>query len=429
MIKRLTTLTSFLVLQTLIVSAPVLAQDGIVAAQRVYIVSTALEPELEAVAARVGSAARAALRQVEGVAWQDADQRYLGYEPSLIVSLARARTLLEEGRSAYLELELGTAIEKLAAAIELFDEAQAALEDESDLGQALLYLGASQEFDGQTRPARRTFARLHRQMPHIVPDPGEFPPAVINRYESVAPRRTNGSIHVESDPSGAIAYVDFVPRGLTGLTAEGLAPGEHTVRLTRPGATPYVEQVDVGRGLSEVAAFLADAEGNEGLADVVQNITGHELEVGDGAVEELAQRLDLDKIGVIRVSYGDSEDSVNLELVIFDVASGRRVLRGEVESPRSLGALEPVVQRSVRAAVETSIRPRVVGEDDENIIGTVSLDQPDDEVEDGSPFYTKWWFWTAVGVVVVAGTVTAIVLTRDESTLGQRPNGEVVLEW
>lgn len=418
-------------LQTLFVSAPALAQEsGIVAAQRVYIVSTALEPELEAVAARVGSAARAALRQVEGVAWQDADQRYLGYEPSMVVSLARARTLLEEGRSAYLELELSVAIERLEAAITLFDEAQAALEDESDLGQALLYLGASQEFDGQTRTARRTFERLHRQMPHIVPDPAEFPPAVIERYESATPRRTSGAIHVESDPSGAIAYVDFVPRGLTGLTAEGLAPGEHTVRLTRPGATPYVEQVEVGRNLAEVAAFLMDAEGNEGLAEVVQNITGHELEVGDGAVAELGQRLDLDKIGVIRVSYGDSEDSVNLELVLFDVSSGRRVLRGEVEAPRGLGELEPVVQRSVRAAVETVIRPRVVGEDDEDIIGNgFTLNDDPEVVEQNDPIYKQWWFWTAIGVVVVAGAVTAIVLTREEQNLGQRPNGEIVLEW
>lgn len=429
--NRLTPLLCFLVFQALFVSMPALAQEsGIVASQRVYIVSTALEPELEAVAARVGSAARAALRQVEGAAWQDADQRYLGYEPRMVASLARARTLLEEGRSAYLELELGTAIEKLEEAIDLFDEAQAALEDESDLGQALLYLGASQEFDGRTRTARRTFERLHRQMPHIVPDPAEFPPAVVDRYESAAPRRTNGAIHVESDPSGAIAYVDFVPRGLTGLTVERLAPGEHTVRLTRPGATPYVEQVDVGRDLAEVAAFLTDAEGNEGLADVVQNITGHELEVGDGAVAELGQRLDLDKIGVIRVSYGDSQDSVNLELVLFDVSTGRRVLRGEVESPRALGELEPVVQRSVRSAVETALRPRVVGEDDENIIGGgFELNEDPEVVEQRTPIYKQWWFWTAIGVVVVAGTVTAIALSGGDDNLGQRPNGEVVLEW
>ena len=26
-----------------------------------------------------------------------------------------------------------------------------------------------------------------------------------------------------------------------------------------------------------------------------------------------------------------------------------------------------------------------------------------------TPFYEKWWFWTAVGAVVVAGTVGAVV--------------------
>jgi tetratricopeptide (TPR) repeat protein len=44
-----------------------------------------------------------------------------------------------------------------------------------------------------------------------------------------------------------------------------------------------------------------------------------------------------------------------------------------------------------------------------------------------SPMYEKWWFWTGVGAVVVAGTVTAIALTSSgggtanpSSTLGAR---------
>ena len=404
------------------------AQD-IVARQRIYIVSSAVEPELEAVAARVGSAARAALRSVDEADWQEADQRFLGYDPSLIDTIANARSLLDQGRDAYLNLELQQAIVHLTASVQAFDEAQAALEDENDLGSALLYLGASQEFDGQSRAARETFARLHRQMPHIQPSASEFPPEVIQRYESARPRRTDGALHVESDPTGAIAYVDFVPRGLTGLTIENLARGEHTVRLTRPGATPYVEQVDVGRSQAEVAAFLMDAEGNEGLAEIVQSIAGHELEVGDGAIGELGQRLELDKIGVIQVSYGDSSDVVKLELAIFDVQSGRRELRGEVQSPRGLGELEPVVQRSVRQAVEAAIRPRIQGEDDEDIIGFQRNEQPV-VIENEDPLYKKWWLWTAVGVVVVAGVVTTVALTvggGDE--LGQRPGGEVVLEW
>jgi hypothetical protein len=47
----------------------------------------------------------------------------------------------------------------------------------------------------------------------------------------------------------------------------------------------------------------------------------------------------------------------------------------------------------------------------------------------GQPIYTRWWFWTGVGAVVAAGTVTAIVLATRGSknnvpgdlSLGSRP--------
>ena len=407
------------------------APTGPVARQRVYVVSHALEPELEAVAARAGSAARAALREVAAADWAAADQRFLGYDDAALQHITEARRLYAEGSQAYLDLQLDNAIQLLGQAVEEFDASQAALEDESGLGTALLYLGASYVFSGNTRVGRRIFERLHRQMPHIKPDPNEFPPEVVEQYERTTPRRTDGAIHVMSDPTGAIAYVDFVPRGLTPLTVTDLAPGEHTVRLTRPGATPYIEQVDVGRDQSEVQAFLIDAEGNEGMAEMVAGITGHELEVGDGPIQQVGQLLDLDKIGVIRVSYGDSRDQVKLEMVIFDVASGRRMLRGEVQAPRALGELEPVVQRAVQAGVQNVLAPRV-GDDDEQIIGSdgqlVSAD-PDEE-DEGDPLWKKWWLWAAVGgALVVGAVVTAVVLTRDDNELGQSPNGQIVIEF
>jgi hypothetical protein len=50
------------------------------------------------------------------------------------------------------------------------------------------------------------------------------------------------------------------------------------------------------------------------------------------------------------------------------------------------------------------------------------------EVQESSPFYKTWWFWTGVGAVVVAGTVTAIVLSSrgggtdiPATTLGSKP--------
>jgi hypothetical protein len=36
----------------------------------------------------------------------------------------------------------------------------------------------------------------------------------------------------------------------------------------------------------------------------------------------------------------------------------------------------------------------------------------DQDKSESPRFYKTWWFWTGVGAVVVAGTVTAILLAR-----------------
>jgi hypothetical protein len=51
---------------------------------------------------------------------------------------------------------------------------------------------------------------------------------------------------------------------------------------------------------------------------------------------------------------------------------------------------------------------------------------PAGEVQGSAPIFTTWWFWTGVGAVVVAGTVTAVALSsgggtkNPGSTLGSR---------
>lgn len=395
--------------------------------QRVYIVADAIDPELEAVAQRAAAAARASLRSVPDADWVAADQRFLGYGEAALANLERARTLLEEGRAAYLDLNLEQAIASLEESVTLFDSAVGGLEDPTDLGNALLFLGASQSFNGDNRGAQRTFSRLHIQMPYIVPDEQTFPPDVISRYEQSRPRRTDSSIVVESDPPGATVYVDFIARGVTPMTVTDLARGDHIVRVTRPGAIPYVEPVTTGRRASTVNAFLMDAEGNEGLADVVAGITGQGLESADGPVQEVGQMLELDKIAVLRVSYGDSQDNVRIEMVIFDVHSGRRLLRGEVQAPREINGLASAVQSAVSASMERVLRPVVV-EDNESPIETQA--PVEEEEDEGGAITQKWWFWAAVGGVVVVGAAVGIALAaggRDE--LGTEQGGQVVLEF
>jgi hypothetical protein len=41
-----------------------------------------------------------------------------------------------------------------------------------------------------------------------------------------------------------------------------------------------------------------------------------------------------------------------------------------------------------------------------------SVPMPAEQTSIDQPIYKKWWFWTGVGVVVIAGTVTALLLTH-----------------
>jgi hypothetical protein len=366
------------------------------------------------------------------------DQAFLGYDQFMVERLQRARERLDEGRQAYLNLELPTAIGALSGAVEDFDSAAPALEDATELGEALLFLGASQVFDGKARDARRTFERLHVQMPYLDPDPNLFNPDVLAEYERARPRREgSGQIVVESEPTGAIVYVDYVARGRTPVTIGDLHDGRHAVRVTRPGATPFVQEVTIRRGGTEqVTAYLEDNEATPGLADSILALREHSLErIDEGdALSRVAQALELDKLGVIQVSPGDGDDQVRLRFVMFDVANGSPspALVGPV--PTAFGRLEAGVQQLVSQGLRASLTPNQQGEDDERIPargggngGGFTQRGPGRSPE----IWEEWWFWAAVGAVVVGGVVLGVVLATQGGgqDLGADPGGQIILEF
>ena len=56
--------------------------------------------------------------------------------------------------------------------------------------------------------------------------------------------------------------------------------------------------------------------------------------------------------------------------------------------------------------------------DPSSVESTTTLTSPlaPEPTSAAQPIYKKWWFWTGVGAVVVAGTVTALLLTRQSSS-------------
>ncbi len=406
---------------------------------RVYVIATPLEEGLEAVAQRAGSAARATLRRIDGVEWQEADRLFLGYDESAMPTLERARAHLEAGRSAYLNLELSQAITELSESVADFDNAAAALEDPNDLGEALLFLGASLAFEGRNREATQVFARLHVQMPHVRPDPNIFNPDVIARFEAARPRgAASSSIVVESDPPGAIAYVDFLARGVTPITVDGLFPGDHVVRVTRAGAVPAVQPVSVAARRSVTSsAMLVDEAAAQGLDEALDAVRSADVTSisADSPIHRVASILGVERIGVIRASAGESAGQVQLELVVFDVATGRRLVRGAGSAPVAVGELEPAVDRLVAGALEAAVRARSAElasaqRQQEEELPPV-LGQATQEPS-GPTVFEDPVFWAVVGGIVVAagvGVAIGVGVANQGPGLGHSPQGQVVFEF
>lgn len=402
---------------------------------RVYIVSVAMDDDVDAVATRAGSAARAALRTIEGVNWHGPDQLFLGYDDSALNVLERARERLAAGRQAYLNLELEQAIEQLQGAVADFDAAAAALEDPGDLGQALLFLGASHAFNMQRRQAIEVFRRLHTQMPHIRPDPDTFNPDVVQLYEQAAPPDTqspSGVISVDSNPQGAIVYVDFLARGRTPINIENLIAGDHVVRVSRPGATPFVETQRVRRGRASTSnAYLVDRDEMQDLSDALSRLREASVDrVTNGSpIQEIASMLDLSKIGVIRVSSA-GDGRATLELLLFDVQSGRRLVRGQGTVPTDTGVLEDGVQRLVAGAFEAALRPQQSA-DSEEIPAIETPNQNPQPVSHGEPaIYEEWWFWTIIGAVVVGAAIgIGVGVATQGPPLGNDRGGQVIFTF
>jgi hypothetical protein len=424
-----------LVFSTLTAASPLVATAQETPA---YVIAVPTDPSLDAVSGRVAAAARASLRRLDEADWQAADQLYLGYSQSMLDRLRRARTRLAEGRQAFLELELERAVGILEGAVEDFDAAVGALEDTADLAEALLYLGACEAFLERERDANRTFGRLHVQMPHVRPDPDVFSPDVIAAYERAEPRDSaspSGEISVASDPAGT-AFVDFVARGTTPVSVDGLMGGAHVVRVIRPGGAPFVHDVSLRRGVQEhVDAFLEPTELSEQLArlrnalvaDSLDELRAEELRP-DGPVAELASALSVDLLGVVRVGRADGADEVALELVVFDIRESSRRLRVTGSAPVAVGALEAAVQELVHQAMGAALQP---ASGDAVDLDGFDVEEPEPvETDEGGSVFGTWYFWAGVAAVVVAaGAVVTVLLLTDGQELGADPGGQVVLRF
>ena len=143
--------------------------------------------------------------------------------------------------------------------------------------------------------------------------------------------------------------------------------------------------------------------------------------------------LQVSKLGVIRVSSA-GEGRASLEMLLFDVDSGRRLVRAQGTVPTDAGTLEAGVQQLVSVSFERALRPTQAG-DTETIPAVVSSESQGPTTATpgggGPAVYEEWWFWTIIGAVVVAGVAVGVgvAVANQGPPLGNDPGGQVIFTF
>lgn len=338
--------------------------------------------------ARAGALAlklEAALRKA-GADVVDVEARY----PPPEVSGAEGEALTKEGREAYDNLDVDLAVEKLERAVKFYEENPATVKVEP-LAEIFVVLGASKLQDKKKKAeAKKDFVRALQTWPQVAPDPKLFGSDVQKAFADARKELggATGKLSVTSDPGGAQVTVQGQPLGQTPLDAPVDVPAGPTfVQLQRPGYAPFGAAVEVQPGqTAAVDAKLAGAPAWE------KNLAKAQALIGPGPFG--AEALPPEAKTVARDAGARylvlADVGADVQLQVWDTQDGQR-LREVSFGPTDDAGLEQAA-RQVQAWLT---RP-------------VVAEAPAGKPLALPPVLKKWWFWAAVGGVVVAGTVVGV---------------------
>lgn len=376
--------------------------------QDALVVAFAASSDLEPLSELVELAANRAL--AEDPAWrvEQARDRLAGGGEAGVSAWRDALVALEGARHAYRELELERALTQTFEALSLVDRYPADPLDVLSIAEAVFLLGATHSLLGHAEEADEAFAKVHVQFPWFVPDPSRFNPDILSRYRRVAPAahaRSCCELQITGGVAGTEIFVDFVSRGFVPVRLQEMSAGSHIVAARTPGGEPWRTAVSLSAATpvtvevpTQQASLVGSLHAQLGRA-VVNGADTTEL------VRRLAGLLEVSRLGVARLSLSPNADAVVVDLEVFDGSSGRALSDGHTVTrlwPRPVGQEVSVLVATTFGRQEVTAPSVGV-----NPAPSLGLGPPiSDPPTAGPAVYETWWFWTAVGAVVVAGAAT-----------------------
>lgn len=317
--------------------------------------------------------------------------------------------LVKEARQAYDDLDYEGAATKWNEALEFFQK-HPQLADAKVLADAHFFIGALAIQNGgksQLKKGQEEFTRALLHNPALTCDPQIYGAEVKKAFDKAlgdVSKKAQGTVTIDSSPPGALVTLKGAELGRTPLAEPPSLPvGRHLLLFSKEGFEPAGALADVSSSGTTVKPTLTAAPGYAEVRDAATAV------VGKGVGAKGALPAGAKKLGeVVKARFLVLSDGAVAE--VWDVESGNR-LTGLSMSSEELATTAKKIGGFIA-------KPGAVA------VADAEVSSSGEEPSAGGPVYTKWWFWTAVGVVAV-GAATGVGVAAANSN--NRPAYNVVL--
>jgi len=236
-------------------------------------------------------------------------------------------------------------------------------------------------------------------------DVRRYPEEYLQFFEDAKERALGGqrgSIEVTTEPEGAEVFIDGRSYGPSPAVAEGLLVGDHYVTLKQLGYEKLIERASVSNEQQNSAHYdLVQSDRALLLDRAMPRMRGELGERRAGPYTTgMASYLFVNQaiVGVVRPGPAGQ---VDVSLYLYDLRTRFLLARKDATlpgNPQDEGARESAAELASQIYHGVDLSGAIAAPEDAPIVGPAR------------PLYERWWFWTAVGVVVVSGVVAVALL-------------------
>ena len=325
------------------------------------------------------------------------------------LEVEKGKGLLAQGKKEFQSGDYNKAVKDLQQAATLLLNNYALTSMGKDAVEALMYLGIGEVFINKEVDAIKNFILAIRLDPTtditMFTDSDEVK-QVFNKAVDEDTAMPLVTLKVQTQPDGALVYVDGSFRGMSPLTLTDLKAGMHVVSFIKIGWLRESKvinlQPDIVNTIGPIK--LIEAPKTSFLLSTIRNLRSGKV----GAYVDAKGVLPSNGWIIVEIK------KQKLHMTLFDL-------------DRRSSAVQTMPLETKKIAVIRTYLHKLIGASVVKVPKTVNASNKGSIIK-------KWWFWTAIGAVVAGGVTAAVILStnhngRIESGFDKNGTGALIINF